>query len=325
MTRLDRGPAAVAHAPAPESTIAGDVRAHLDFPSRHTGQVRDVLVYLPPGYDHDARRRYPVLYCQDGQNMMDAATAFLGVEWRLDETLESGIDRGEIAPLIAVCVANTPARAEEYTPVVDPVVGGGQADRYIAFLREELMPFVDACYRTRGGPRATGLLGSSLGGLLALHGALDHWRTFGRVAAISPSFWWAAGEILDRMARVRPGGNARLWIDMGTREGGQLGQAISPDPMIYAGRWARDLLVAGGMRLDDDLKYVEAPCAEHTEGAWAERLPWVLRYLFPGPVPTGLPWSARAAPAKPWWLTEISSGEPGRKRKSRRAARRQRK
>ena len=37
--------------------------------------------------------RYPVLYLQDGQNLFDSATAFLGNEWGLDETAENLIGR----------------------------------------------------------------------------------------------------------------------------------------------------------------------------------------------------------------------------------------
>ncbi len=294
--------------PRPRSTIAGDVRAHLDFPSAITGLSRDVLVYLPPSYEDERGQRYPVVYCQDGQNMMDRATAFLGVEWGLDEALEAGIGEGEIAPLIAVCVENSKARADEYTPVVDQVTGGGGADRYLAFVREELMPFIDRAYRTKRGPANTGILGSSLGGLLSLHAALDHGDAFGRIAAISPSLWWAEGEILDRMAFATPRRGVRLWIDMGTREGGHGSRPVTPDPMIYASRWARDLLVAGGMVLDSDLRYVEAALAEHTERDWAARLPGVLRFLFPGEKTGRLPWSARAAVPKPWWLEAEENG-----------------
>lgn len=295
--------------PRARSTIVGDVRVHLDFPSEITGLTRDVLVYLPPNYEVAKGERYPVLYCQDGQNMMDRATAFLGVEWELDEALEAGIEGGEIAPLIAVCVENSKARADEYTPVVDRVTGGGGADRYLAFMREELMSFIDRAYRTKRGPANTGILGSSLGGLLSMHAALDHGDAFGRVAAISPSLWWAEGEILDRMAYVTPCKGVRLWIDMGTREGGHGSRPVTPDPMIYASRWARDLLVAGGMVLDSDLRYVEAARAEHTERDWAARLPEVLRFLFPGENTGRLPWSARAAVPKPWWLDGARTGD----------------
>ena len=65
-------------------TLTGDIRQHPGFASRILHNRRDVLVYLPRGYHRSARRRYPVLYLHDGQNIFDAATAFAGVEWNAD-------------------------------------------------------------------------------------------------------------------------------------------------------------------------------------------------------------------------------------------------
>ena len=62
-----------------EHTLTGNIQQHAQFESRILHNRRDVLVYLPPGYSRALRRRYPVLYLQDGQNMFDAATAFGGV------------------------------------------------------------------------------------------------------------------------------------------------------------------------------------------------------------------------------------------------------
>jgi len=65
----------------------------------------------------------------------------------------------------------------------------------------------------------------------------------------------------------------KIWLDTGTFEEGW-----------ERARELRDRLVAKGWRLDDDLYYVEAERAEHTESAWAARMEAVLRFLFP-PVP----------------------------------------
>jgi len=54
-----------------------NIKRHAAFPSKILRNRRDVLVYLPRGYRRFSRWRYPVLYLQDGQNVFDAATAFL--------------------------------------------------------------------------------------------------------------------------------------------------------------------------------------------------------------------------------------------------------
>src|SRR3989441_8009079 len=87
-------------------TFTGNIKRHRGFHSKVLGNRRDVLVYLPPGYRRFSRRRYPVLYLHDGQNVFDAATAFAGVEWGVDETAQRLIRRKVIEPLIIVAAAN---------------------------------------------------------------------------------------------------------------------------------------------------------------------------------------------------------------------------
>ncbi len=94
-------------------TVVGDIRRHKDFPSRALGNTRSVLVYLPPGYDEDDSKRYPVLYMHDGQNLFDAGTSFIGVEWSVDETLERMIREKLVRPLIVVGIYNTGEREFE--------------------------------------------------------------------------------------------------------------------------------------------------------------------------------------------------------------------
>src|SRR5438477_11014612 len=101
----------------PQHTLTGNIKRRRTFPSKILGNRRDVLVYLPPGYSRFSRKKYPVLYLHDGQNVFDAATAFAGVEWGVDETAESLIRAKVIEPLIIVAVANMgDDRVHEYAP-----------------------------------------------------------------------------------------------------------------------------------------------------------------------------------------------------------------
>src|SRR5438105_13406923 len=101
----------------PRHTLTGNIHRHRQFPSRTLGNSRDILVYLPPGYLRFRRQHYPVLYMQDGQNVFDAATAFGGVEWGVDETAQRLIRKNLIEPLIVVAVDNVGEnRIHEYAP-----------------------------------------------------------------------------------------------------------------------------------------------------------------------------------------------------------------
>ncbi len=100
--------------PIPPS-YTGTIVQHASFGSGATVGARDLIVWLPPGYDADPDRRYPVLYLHDGQNVFDRRAA--SAEWGMDETATTLIGDGGIRPIIMVGVANTADRVLDYTPV----------------------------------------------------------------------------------------------------------------------------------------------------------------------------------------------------------------
>lgn len=248
---------------------------HAAFASRILKRPRDLVVYLPPGYEHEPDRRYPVLYMHDGQNLFDPETAFVrGQHWRLGEMADMLIAEGRVEPLIIVGVNHTGAfRVHEYTPTRDAALGGGLARDYGRMLTEELKPFIDARYRTRRQRHDTGLGGSSLGGLATIYLGLRHADVFGRLAVMSPSVWWGKHAILRHVARAGPKPATRIWLDMGTAES-RTGLADA--------RRLRDALVRAGWRDHDDLSYTEIEGGTHSETAWAQRAGDVLQFLYPG-------------------------------------------
>ncbi len=261
-----------------EHTLTGNIHRHPDFESRILRNHRDVLVYLPRGY-RSTQDRYPVLYLLDGQNVFDAATAFGGVEWGVDETAQRLIRDKLLAPLIIVAVANTGEhRIHEYAPTRGRIDSGrrkrskGMLRHYGQFLIEELKPFIDRKYRTRAEAESTGLGGSSLAGLATL--ALGLWfpNVFTRLAVMSPSIWWHECAIYGMLDQLYERPPLKIWLDTGTHEEGW-----------ERARVLRDLLVEKGWRLYDDLHYLEAEGADHSERAWAARVDPVLRFLFPPP------------------------------------------
>lgn len=258
-------------------TLTGDIRHHPGFASRLLGNRRDVLVYLPPGYAR-SRRRFPVFYMQDGQNVFDAATSFAGQEWGADETAERMISERRMSPVIIVAVANAGEdRIHEYTPTRGHYHFYGEArrskglgNRYGRFLSEELKPFIDMHYRTRPEGDSTGLGGSSLGGLVTLALALRQPKDFTRLAVMSPSVWWDDCIVYKLVDDLKAKPSLKIWLDTGTGEPGWERTGL-----------LRDRLVAKGWIEGQDLVYKTYEGAGHNEGAWAARLDEVLRYLYP--------------------------------------------
>lgn len=257
------------------STLTGDVRRHAAFASKHV-KARDVLVWLPPGYDADAARRYPVLYFHDGNNVFDVATSFAGVEWGVDETADRLVRAGTIPPFIAVAVANTPERMDEYTPVAFPPHGGGRAADYGRFLVDELKPFIDATYRTDPSAGATGMVGSSLGGIVSLWLGLERPDVFRRIGVVSPAAWWGERGLTRRVAAGK-GTGLRVWMDIGTDEGTE---KAGRKTWLTDAQGLRDALLARGYRDGVDLHYEEIEGGRHHESAWAARVDRMLVFLL---------------------------------------------
>ncbi|MEP7071312.1 MAG: alpha/beta hydrolase-fold protein [Verrucomicrobiota bacterium] len=263
----------------PSPTLTGNIQRHRSFPSRVLDNQRDILVYLPIGYRLSPRRRYPVLYLQDGQNVFDAATAFAGVEWGVDETAQRLIREKLIEPIIIVAIPNMgEERIHEYAPTRAVALVGmhkknrshGLLRKYGKFLTTELKPFIDRTYRTRPEADVTGVGGSSLGGLASIMLGLWFPQSFRRLAVMSPSVWWDNQMVVKVVESLEEKPPLRIWLDTGTCE-----------PGWERARALRDALLERGWQLEDDLKYTEAEGAEHSERAWAERVDPMLRFLYP--------------------------------------------
>ncbi|MEB3284771.1 MAG: alpha/beta hydrolase-fold protein [Candidatus Sericytochromatia bacterium] len=240
---------------------------------------REVVVYLPPGYHNEPNRRFPVMYMFDGQNLFDSATAF-NQEWAVDETCDHLIRTGELAPLIVVGVYNgNEKRVSEQSPWKDNRLGAdGDGHAFLRWVVGGLKDYIDTHYRTLTGPEDTGVGGSSMGGLTALYAAYRYPLVFGRVAALSPAFWFARSQIFRYIASSTAPPGARIYLDCGELETAR----VHPKRDFYRVAYSMvDLLTVQGFRLNDNLMWLSDPKGTHSEDCWARRLGPALRYLFP--------------------------------------------
>ena len=232
---------------------------------------RDLVIYLPPAYG--GRRRFPVVYMQDGQNLFDAGTSYAG-EWGLRESLDALTVKGVAAIIVGVSNGGG-ERIAEYSPFVDAHDGGGRGDLYLSFLTDTVKPLIDGRFSTRPERSQTGIAGSSMGGLISLYGCLRRPEVFGLAAALSPSVWFADRAIIPFVASAAfvPG---RMYLDVGAQEG---------DRHVANARAVRDALLAKSYSEGRDLQYVEDPCGAHDEAAWGRRFPRALSFLVAGSLP----------------------------------------
>lgn len=267
--------------PHERHTIAGTIKVLPAFYSPELDNSREILVYLPKTYT-TSERRYPVLYMHDGQNLFDSATSFAG-EWYVDETLEGLASQGIEA--IVVGIPNIGSRRyHEYIPFPSADLPNAEGDKYAAFIANTLKPVIDRDFRTLPEPKHTGIMGSSLGGLISLYAFFHRPDVFGLAGVVSPALRWGKQGIFPfvQEAAFTPG---KIYMDVGTAEGAGLGadpqsQGAFADHYVQQVRRMNALLKRKGYRAGETLLYVEEEGGVHHESAWARRLPGALRFLL---------------------------------------------
>ncbi len=267
------------------SGVLGRLVYWTDIKSAFLGPARHVEIWLPPGYDSAASVRYPVLYMHDGQNLFDPRIAFTGVDWGVDEAVVRLSQRGTIPPVIVVGVWSSAERATEYSP-------WHRASAYARFLIEELMPRINAQFRTLTGPESTAVMGSSMGGLLSFYLVTHHPDEFGACGCESTHFPLSEAVVAQMFQDVAPVQNpdttpyiirdieAGLRAPRGTRyrfDYGSQGLDSAYGPSHEA---VRAWLLRQGLVESRDFVVRRYEGATHNEASWRARLDDPLTFLF---------------------------------------------
>jgi predicted alpha/beta superfamily hydrolase len=228
-----------------------------DFNMPQLGRTRRIWLYLPPDYT-TTEKAYPVLYMHDGQNLFDDSTSFAG-EWQVDETLNSLCQQGYQVPIVVGIDNGGDLRIAEYTPWAHPLYGGGDGDLYMEFIVETLKPFIDLNYRTLAGREYTGIMGSSLGGLISHYGGLKYQDVFSKAGIFSPSFWYS-DSVWSFTRETGRQDAMRIYLMCGGSEG----QGTINDMMDM-----QDSLLQVGF-MEDEISLTVIPGGQHNENLWKQ-------------------------------------------------------
>lgn len=188
-----------------------------DFFIPQLNRSRRVWIYLPPNYKV-SKESYPVLYMHDGQNLFDRLTSYSG-EWEVDETLDKLYDDKNLKLIVVGIDNGQDKRLSEYSPWDNPKYDKGEGDAYMEFITETLKPYIDKNFRTLKDSEKTGIMGSSMGGLISQYAGLKYPDIFGKVGVFSPAFWYAP-EINEFAKKEDLSKNQLLYFLAGGKEGG---------------------------------------------------------------------------------------------------------
>ncbi len=251
------------------STAAANVSImHNAFEMPQLNRTRRIRIYLPPDYATSGKN-YPVLYMHDGQNLFDVATSFAG-EWQVDETLNQLHSQGKTVPIV-VGIDNGANRIAEYTPWPNSQYGGGEGALYAAFIVETLKPYIDANYRTLPQREFTGVMGSSLGGLISFYIAHKYQHVFSKAGIFSPSFWFSE-SVNDFTTQTGKQNTVKYYMMAGTSESSTM------IPLLE--EMKNRLQVIGVVNEDIFLKQV--PGGQHNEALWRDGFREAYEWLFAG-------------------------------------------
>lgn len=240
-----------------------------DFFMPQFNQKRRIWIYLPPDYESSGDKKYPVLYMQDGQNLFDVATSFSG-EWAVDNNLNALFKAGESQGLIVVGIDNgSDTRTYEYSPHKHPKFGGGGGKLYIDFLVNTLKPYIDTNYRTHSDRDSTGIMGSSLGGLISFYAGITYPKVFGKVGVFSPSFWFSS-KIFDNAKKYKHNNYTKYYFLAGGRESESL---VPQTEEMY------NILKSRGIA-EDQMRMIVQQDGEHSEWFWNREFPNAYRFLY---------------------------------------------
>ncbi len=235
------------HFDAPEG---GSFSPVIERDSALLGRKHLVRVYLPPGYHENTLRHYPVLYMQDGKNLFFPDEAFLGREWGVGDALQL-LDSMSAVDRVVVVGVHSGDRMSEYTKP------GYEA--YARALVEEVKPEVDRRIRVLTSPRETGVIGSSLGGVVSFYMAWEYPTVFGYAACLSSTFSHK-DDLIDRVLS-EPKHPSKFYLDSGWP--GDNYEVTLAMAMALGRR---------GYRVREDFLHLVFPLEEHDERAWGRRL-----------------------------------------------------
>jgi predicted alpha/beta superfamily hydrolase len=261
--------AGAAHAADAPRASTANARVHVlaPMPIPGLGRERTIRVYLPPGYETSGQR-YPVLYLQDGQNLFDDATSFVG-EWGVDEALDALAAEG--LPVIAVGIDHGgDTRLNELSPWPNAKYGPAEGIAYLEFLAHTLKPAIDAAYRTLPDRDHTLVGGSSMGALMAHYAIEKYPGVYGKALEFSPSFWYGGEAAFDyTFGRCLPAGT-RIYLVTGGEEGDEALGDLRRMTSVLAGNASPGVAVHSEVR----------PGAKHNETFWRQEFPQAVRWLF---------------------------------------------
>jgi predicted alpha/beta superfamily hydrolase len=158
---------------------------------------KNIYIWTPKGYKKDSKKKYPVIYMTDGQNLFDKGATSHGC-WNVAESIRSMQKNTGKSAIVVGIDDSTSNRDSELTPNIGKVVDVSSVDSgsfengtgkyYSDFVVNTVMPYIEKNYNVYTDRKHTAVAGSSSGGIESFYIGMEHPDKFGTIGALSPAF-----------------------------------------------------------------------------------------------------------------------------------------
>lgn len=240
------------------------------------GEYRTIHIYLPDGY-YESDERYPVMYMWDGQNMFRDEDATYKKSWGIASYMDHAFKKTIVVGM--QCASTNYQRCNEYCPYALRLSFAGQisgeAYSSVTWLTDVVKPYIDTTYRTWWHREATGIGGSSMGGMISLYAVLRFNNYFSKAAVVSPAVSMAMHQFKKEIASSTIDADTRIFFSWGENE--------------WSSKRFEKRMNDNIITLRDGIIQVQPSCitetyrqegGSHNEASWERQVPMIFRFLW---------------------------------------------
>lgn len=262
---------------------------------------RTVDVWLPSNYSKD--KKYSVLYMHDGQMLFDASSTWNKQEWMVDDIVSRLNSENKIQDIIVVAIWNIPnlrhmdlypnkpyqSLSKEIQESIQTEVKKAKfpfddkkinSDNYLKFIVKELKPYIDKNYSVYTDAKNTGIMGSSMGGLISMYAICEYPKVFGKAACLS-THWVGFRDFENNpipesffayMEKNLPNPkNHKIYFDYGT-------ETLDASYLKYEYR-VDEVMQSNGYKTEN-YKSLKFEGENHSEASWQKRINIPIEFMF---------------------------------------------
>ncbi len=232
----------------------------------YQNSFKKLHIYVPPEYNSDTSKKYPVIYMMDGEQSFNDLTN-MGPEWQIDEVINAASENGKPTAIV-IGINDADERNPEYTPWKIESTPDAHGGPYAKWVTTELKNWVDQNFRTKTDPTNTAIGGISRSGMMAYYMFMKYPNIFGNAYIQSPSMWVDYDRLFAMQIPDEDLKSKKIFISVGEDEGG----------MVDLAKDVYNKFKAQGMT-DKNLMYHVVPDEGHWHLTWRKSFavgyPWM--------------------------------------------------